>query len=80
MSERRYSVSELDELRAAVESKYLWGSYMPDFCTNRMSRQYKEDEKNVAVEQMVRTHMIAGHTAEDLRASEKEREANGSPL
>ena len=36
------------------------------------SRVYKETEKTAAVEQLVvRTHMLAGHTAEDLLASEQ---------
>jgi hypothetical protein len=69
MSEKRYSVSELDELRTAVEHKWLFGSY--NFEGAGFSRSYKEEEKAKAVEEMVRTHMLAGHTAEDLYASEQ---------
>lgn len=73
MSERKYSVSELDALRRVVETKWLFGVYHQNNIRNHMSRCYKEEEKAKAVEQMVRTHMLAGHTAEDLLASEKVR-------
>lgn len=69
MMERKYSVQELNELRRLCEHKWLFGTYMP---TNScgFSRSYQEIDKIKAVEEMVRTHMIAGHTAEDLRNSE----------
>ena len=67
MSERQYSVNELDALRIAVNNKWLYGSYIS---RNEFSRTYCEDEKTKAVEEMVRTHMLAGHTAKDLYASE----------
>lgn len=73
MGERAYTVREIDALRAAVEKKWLFGSYNPwdradggSIC----SRSYRGEEKAAAVEEMVRTHMLAGHTAEDLYASE----------
>ena len=71
MSERKYSVSEIDALRGLVENKYLYGVYdlglLP--MNGCYSRNYREEEKVAAVEAMVRTHMLAGHTAEDLLAS-----------
>ena len=67
--ERSYTVHELEALRRVVENKYLWGSYGP-FCSGS-SRSYREDEKIKAVEEQVRTHMLAGHTADDLLASER---------
>lgn len=68
-NEKRYSVSELEALRQAVENKWLYGSYrLPT--GSAFSRSYREEEKTKAVEEIVRTHMIAGHTAEDLHASE----------
>lgn len=71
MSERKYSVTEIDALRRAVDNKYLWGCYSPPQTAGaRLSRSYKEEEKAAAVEQRVRTHMLAGHTADDLYASE----------
>lgn len=70
--ERRYSVSELNNLRRAVENKWLFGNYGPDqSMQSRMSRSYREEEKIKAVEEIVRTHMISGHTADDLYASEQ---------
>lgn len=68
MSERKYSVREIASLRSAVENKYLYGSYTGG---TGMSRTYMASEKENAVEQRVRTHMLAGHTAEDLYASER---------
>jgi hypothetical protein len=70
MSERAYTVSEIEALRWAVENKWLFGSY--NFSSSAMSsRCYSNDEKTKCVEQIVRTHMLAGHTASDLYASER---------
>jgi hypothetical protein len=71
MTERAYTVSEIEALRRAIDNKYLFGSYNPQLQSGTlMSRSYMADEKMNAVEQMVRTHMLAGHTAADLYASE----------
>ena len=67
---RAYTVDELDELRRVVRNRWLWGSYSGSRGINSISRSYKEVEMNAQVEELVRTHMIAGHTAEDLLASE----------
>jgi hypothetical protein len=67
--EKPYTVSELNALRKVVENKWVWGTYRVDPRT-RYSRTYKETEKIKAVEELVRTHMIAGHYAEDLIQSE----------
>jgi hypothetical protein len=85
MSERKYSVSEIDALRQAVRNKYIWGSYrgsqalmsvMKDGAcysdSSMMSRAFNETEMIGSTEEMVRTHMLAGHTAEDLLASEQQ--------
>lgn len=69
MAERAYTVRELDALREAVENKWLYGRYRLGGYASQ-SRPYMEAEKVACVEQMVRTHMLAGHTAEDLYASE----------
>lgn len=76
MSERAYTVREVDELRRAIENKWLYGSYRSpaEYLEEGgivMSCSYSEKDKSVAVEQMVRTHMLAGHTACDLLASEE---------
>jgi len=68
MTERSYTVAEIDALRRAVETKWLFGSYTGH---TGSSRCYYENEKVRAVEELVRTHMLAGHTADDLYASEK---------
>ncbi len=69
MTDRSYTVAELDALRCAVERKFLYGRYAGP-TNGGWSRTYQEDEKVACVEQQVRTHMLAGHTAEDLLASE----------
>lgn len=66
--DRKYSVLELDHLRQVVRSKFLFGSYrLPN--GGGSSRSYREDEMVRTVEEEVRTHMMAGHTAEDLTNS-----------
>jgi hypothetical protein len=70
---RAYTVQELDALRYVVGHKWLWGSYCsPTITEDRpvWARPYRGNELIVAVEELVRTHMLAGHTADDLRASE----------
>lgn len=69
MTERVYTVREIDDLRRVVERKYLFGSYGGRRVG--ISRAYHEAEKVKAVEEMVRTHMLAGHTAADLLESEE---------
>jgi hypothetical protein len=82
LSERTYTVRELDALRNVVNHKWLWGRYVPDFhsAVNGLgiSRSYREEERVKAVEELVRTHMLAGHTAKDLCDSEQQpRPASG---
>lgn len=67
--ERKYLVSEIDELRRLMENKYLYGAYNPQFSRNYgMSRTFHESDKVKAVEEMTRTAMLAGHTAADYRS------------
>lgn len=70
MTDRSYTVNEVDALRKAMNNKYLYDSYTPDQ-KSCFSRGYREVEKSQVVEEMVRTAMLAGHTADDLYASEK---------
>lgn len=74
MADRTYTVREIDDLRQLVENKYLFGSYTLKFAGGRggHSRAYREDEKVKVVEDQVRTFMLAGLTADDLRKSEQE--------
>lgn len=70
MTERSYTISELDALRQAVDTKWLFGTYYPPL-SGGSSRSYFEHERTKAVEELVRTHMLAGHTANDLYDSEQ---------
>lgn len=65
---RAYTPRELDDLRRAVSAKWLYGRYQPR--PGIRSRPYALADLAVSVEEMVRTHMMAGHTAEMLVASE----------
>lgn len=70
MTERSYKVAEIDQLRLVCEEKLIWGNYHGGFC-GQSSSAGTWVERVVAVEAMVRTHMMAGHTAEDLLASQE---------
>lgn len=74
---RAYTVQELNALRELVKMKYLFGTYRPlggklTQTYYAMSRSYCESDMVRAVEEQVRTHMLAGHTAADLLSSEVE--------
>jgi hypothetical protein len=70
LTPRPYSVAEVDALRAAVRCREQYGSCPP---SRGLLRGTIRDEADLAriVEECVRTHMLAGHTAEDLRAAEE---------
>lgn len=65
---RVYTPLELDDLRRVVSAKWLYGRYQPR--PGIRSRPHGIAELAVSVEEMVRTHMMAGHTADMLVASE----------
>lgn len=68
---RAYTVRELDQLRNACRSRWLYGTtYFPPGY-NGCSRSYKDSDCDAAVEQLARTHMIAGHTADDIYEADK---------
>lgn len=75
MSDRAYTVGEIDALRGAVSNMWLYGSY--SLQDRGFSRVYGEAEKTRCVEEIVRTHMVAGHTAEDLYATEQRSTPSG---
>jgi hypothetical protein len=68
---RSYTVHEIDRLRVACDHMFLYGCYRG---RSGYSRAYQSADRIKAVEEMVRTHMLAGHTADDLLASEPVRE------
>lgn len=75
MTERAYTIQEIDDLRECCRNRYIWGRYSgAPLWTDReghgFSRSYKEHEMLSAAEEMVRTHMLAGHTAQDLLSAE----------
>lgn len=69
MSERSYTVKEIDDLRNVISDRWLFGTSNPDL--HHSSRCYKEEERVHCVEDILRTHMIAGHVAQDLREADK---------
>lgn len=68
---RAYTVGEIDALRHAHENKYLFGRYGGPGHNGGHSRPYMPNEKEFAVEERVRTSMLAGHTVKDLVGSEQ---------
>jgi hypothetical protein len=65
---RAYTVPEIDALRYACTLRWLYGTTnLPQVA---FSRNYCDNEKYRGVEEMVRTHMIAGHTADDLKKAD----------
>jgi len=73
MTSRVYTVKELDDLRAACRTRWLYGTTKPPRAGFGTSRQFGEGELDRAVEELVRTHMIAGHTAEDIYEADRQK-------
>ena len=68
MADRAYTVAELDALREACEMRWLFGTTHPRHM--KLSFSYRPEEKAIAVEQRVRTYMIAGITAAHIYAED----------
>lgn len=71
MTDRKYTVSEIDALRECCRHKWIWGAYFYTPVSKsggRTSRPYQQQDLDRGVEEMVRTFMIAGITIEDIRA------------
>ena len=71
--ERAYTVREIDALRRVCEDRWLYGTSAMGVAGFRTSRSYRGEEKDVAVEQMVRTYMLGGVVASDIIAEDEER-------
>ena len=80
MTERAYTVSEIDKLKKAHKNEFIWGYYSGPFRSSDelsgftvfSSGSYNDKDMLDAVECGVRLSMLAGHTAEDLLASEEQ--------
>lgn len=71
VSERAYTVKEIDALRKACGERVLWGTTKPlAGCVS--SDCFAPGETETLTEELVRTHMLAGHTAEDIYAADAE--------
>jgi hypothetical protein len=64
---RGYTVREIDDLREVCEKVWLYGTryYSPNW-SGGVGRSYLPEVKTKCVEEIVRTYMIAGITADDL--------------
>ena len=65
-----YTVTEIDDLRLAVDNRYLWGNANGG---SGLSRTYNSEERAKVVEEQVRTFMLAGIRAKQLREADKEK-------
>jgi hypothetical protein len=82
MIDRAYTVKELDRLRKVVEDKLTWGYYNISWAFAKYNDReepknwrgsfYAEAVLTKMVEERVRTHMLAGHTAEQMCREEDE--------
>ena len=67
MTERAYTVPEIDKMRNAVEYMWLYGKKSSESVgVGGISRTYYEADKAKCVEEMLRTYMLAGIEPEDL--------------
>lgn len=65
-----YTVREIDELRKCCSRKLKYGAYNEWPYEPGQGLIYSNPASQADIEEMVRTHMIAGHTAQDLLDSE----------
>ena len=78
--ERAYTVKEIDALREVCRTKLIWGYYtgpqehhktrVGDVVMWSAPGSYNDAELSTKVEEMVRTFMLAGLTADDLLAAD----------
>ena len=69
MGERKYTVQEIDELRSACKKRWLFGT--TEDVSGEWSRTYQEDDMTKCVEELVRTYMLAGIIADDIRERDR---------
>ncbi len=75
--ERAYTVTEIDDLRRLCRNKWLFGSFTT--VPTGWSRSYKESDMDKGVEELVRTYMLAGLTADAIRAQVAEQNKPETP-
>lgn len=69
MTERAYTVDEIDQMRRAVEFRWLYGmkpSERPDGVDCLSSFSHQASDRIKAVDEQLRTYMLAGIAPEDL--------------
>lgn len=64
--ERSYTVKEIDELREVCRLRWNYGSTNRDRMGRGRSTIMGSGEEDIGVEQLVRTYMLGGITAEDI--------------
>lgn len=75
---RSYTVKELDDLRSVVRDRLLFGT-SSNKGGGRTSRPYYGERLIQEVEEAVRTHMMAGHTAQDILDEDRNKELTRWP-
>lgn len=72
--ERAYTVKEIDALRAAAKERFMWGTTkcIQGSC---FSRSFRPNEVAIGTEELVRTYMLAGITAQDIYDADNDRSA-----
>lgn len=70
--ERAYMLKEIDDLRQLCRDKWTYGSFFPDFASGQIGRTWYGSERDIGTEELVRTYMLAGITAEQIRAEHAE--------
>lgn len=67
---KAYTVKEIDALRNACDERYM-SRYVP----GAVYTGYSDSKRILAVEEMVRTYMLAGITAEDIIEADRPKDA-----
>lgn len=80
MTEGKYTISEIDEMRRCVNRLWLgptlyWVVSADGNAYSNGGRSYSAAERTVEVEARLRTYMMNGTTLEELRAAEAEMDA-----
>ena len=65
MSERKYTVSEIDQLRSAVRLRCIFGTSNSKHWLHAYYAHNSQD-MDKRIEEQLRTYMIAGITADDI--------------